>query len=83
LLSKLLFTAFVLVNCANNWEQEVLSGLKHVVEEVQGTYGIFDFVCKIQGQDMTVIEKTLSDIKKIQHISHTTTIHTIPEQNKD
>ncbi len=73
--------SFVLVNCDMGSEIETISKLKEFCDEVQGTYGIFDFVCKVSYDSMDSFEQTLLKIRKIQKITHTNTIHTIPEQS--
>ena len=73
--------AFVLVNCDMGSETQTIAKLKELCDEVKGTYGIFDFVCKLNYDDMESFEETLRKIRRIQKITHTTTIHTIPEQS--
>ena len=73
--------AYVLVNCNMGFEFETISKLKELCVDVQETYGIFDFVCKLNYEDMESFEKTLQKIRKIEKITHTNTIHTIPEQS--
>lgn len=74
-------TAFILVNCDMGYELKTISRLKEYCAEVQGTYGIFDFICKLIYEDIESFEKTLQKIRKIEKITHTNTIHTIPEQS--
>ena len=73
--------SFVLVNCDMGHEIQTIVKLKELCEEVQGTYGIFDFICKVNYDDMGSFEKTLQKIRQIEKITHTNTIHTIPEQS--
>jgi DNA-binding Lrp family transcriptional regulator len=73
--------SFVLVNCDMGSEIQTIEKLKELCDEVQGTYGIFDFICKLRYDDMESIEKTLLKIRQIEKITHTNTIHTIPEQS--
>jgi hypothetical protein len=73
--------SFVLVNCDMGSEIQTIEKLKELCDEVQGTYGIFDFICKIKYDDMEPFEQTLLKIRKIEKITHTNTIHTIPEQS--
>ncbi len=73
-------TVFLLINCAGGYEKHVSSDLQKLSVEICPTFGIFDFVCKIQGNDTESIEKKVQDIRKIQHVTSTNTIHTIPEQ---
>ncbi|MFQ5476284.1 MAG: Lrp/AsnC ligand binding domain-containing protein [Nitrosopumilus sp.] len=74
--------SFVLVNCDMGFEIETIAKLKELCDEVQGTYGIFDFICKIIYESTDSFEKTLQKIRQIEKITHTNTIHTIPEQSR-
>ena len=73
--------AFVLVNCDMGYEMETIAKLKGICDEVQGTYGVFDFICKLNYDSMDSFEKSLQKIRQIEKITHTNTIHTIPEQS--
>jgi len=73
--------AFILVNCDMGSEIQTIAKLKELCDEVQGTYGIFDFICKFDYDNIESFEKTLQKIRQIEKITHTNTIHTIPEQS--
>ena len=73
--------AFILVNCDMGSEIQTIEKLKELCDEVQGTYGIFDFICKFNYDNIESFEKTLQKIRQIEKITHTNTIHTIPEQS--
>ena len=73
--------AFILVNCNMGSEIQTITKLKELCDEVQGTYGIFDFICKLNYDNIESFEKTLQKIRQIEKITHTNTIHTIPEQS--
>ena len=73
--------AFILVNCDMGSEIQTITKLKELCDEVQGTYGIFDFICKFDYDNIESFEKTLQKIRQIEKITHTNTIHTIPEQS--
>ena len=73
--------AFILVNCDMGSEIQTSAKLKELCDEVQGTYGIFDFICKFDYDNIESFEKTLQKIRQIEKITHTNTIHTIPEQS--
>ncbi len=73
--------AFILVNCDMGYENQTITNLKKLCDEVQGTYGIFDFICKLKYNDMESFEETLQKIRRLEKITHTNTIHTIPEQS--
>ncbi len=73
--------AYILVNCDMGYEIQIIASLKELCNEVQGTYGIYDFICKLKYDDMVSFDETLQKIRRLQNITHTTTIHTIPEQS--
>ena len=73
--------AFILVTCDMGSEIQTITKLKELCDEVQGTYGIFDFICKLNYDNIESFEETLQKIRKIEKITHTNTIHTIPEQS--
>ena len=74
-------TGFVLVNCDLGYEIQTIEKLKELCDEVQGTYGIYDFICKCNYQDADMLEKILQKLRHVEKVTHTVTIHTIPEQS--
>ena len=72
--------AFILVNCDMGYEIQTITRLKELCDGVQGTYGIYDFICKLNYDSMDSFEQTLQKIRRLENITHTITIHTIPEQ---
>ena len=56
--------AFILVNCDMGFEMETITKLKELCGEVQGTYGIHDFICKLNYDSMESFENTLKKNKK-------------------
>jgi len=49
--------------------------------EVQGTFGIYDIVCKMDVPNEELLQGIItSKIRKLLHVRHTNTIHCIPEQ---
>lgn len=73
--------AFILVNCDMGYEVQTITRLKELCDEIQGTYGIYDFVCKLNYDNIESFEQTLQNIRHLENITHTVTIHTIPEQS--
>ncbi|MEK0360733.1 MAG: Lrp/AsnC family transcriptional regulator [Nitrosopumilus sp.] len=73
--------AFILVTCDMGYETQTIAKLKELCDDVQGTYVIFDFICKLNYNNIESFEKTLQKIRQIEKITHTNTIHTIPEQS--
>jgi len=73
--------AFILVNCDMGYEIQTITRLKELCDEIQGTYGMYDFICKLNYDNMESFEQTLQNIRRLENITHTITIHTIPEQS--
>jgi len=73
--------AFILVNCDMGYEIQTITRLKELCDEIQGTYGMYDFICKLNYDNMDSFEQTLQNIRCLENITHTITIHTIPEQS--
>ena len=73
--------AFILINCDMGYESQTITRLKELCDEIQGTYGIYDFVCKLNYDNMDSFEQTLQKIRRLENITHTITIHIIPEQS--
>jgi len=63
------------------YEIQTITKLKELCTDVQGTYGIYDFICKLNYDDVDSFGKILQKIRHLQNITHTITIHTIPEQS--
>jgi len=72
--------AYVLVNCEIGHEKVIISSLSKLCE-IQGTYGIYDFICKVSFDEMGSFEEILVKIRAIHNITHTNTIHIIPDQS--
>jgi len=73
--------AFILVNCDMGYEVQTITRLKELCDEVQGTYGMYDFICKLNYDSLESFEQTLQKIRRLENITHTITIHIIPEQS--
>ena len=74
-------TAFILVNCDMGYEIQTITKLKELCDEVQGTYGMYDFICKLNYDRADSFQQTLQKIRRLENITYTITIHTIPEQS--
>ena len=74
-------TAFILVNCDMGYEIQTIAKIKELCNEVQGTYGIYDFICRLSYDSIEALEEILQKIRHLKNITHTVTIHTIPEQS--
>tara|TARA_Y100000996_G_scaffold143369_1_gene110068 strand:+ start:241 stop:489 length:249 start_codon:yes stop_codon:yes gene_type:complete len=77
-------TAYVLVQCKIAHEMEVLKALLDIdlVKEAKGTFGYYDIFTKIQGDSSSKIEEVITKkIRTIPHVTATTTLSIIPEQD--
>ena len=57
--------AFILVTCDMGYETQTIAKLKELCDDVQGTYGIFDFICKLNYNNIESFQKTLQKIRQI------------------
>ena len=76
-------TAYVMINCDLGFEDKVIEELKHVtlVEEVQGTFGAYDIIAKVENPDRDKVrEAIIWNIRKIEHVRSTLTLMGIPGQ---
>jgi len=77
-------TAYVLISCDLGFEDAVIEDLKHIdsVKEVQGTFGAYDIIAKLENQERDKIRETIIwNIRKIERVRSTLSLMTIPEQN--
>ena len=77
-------TAYVLVQCKIAHEMEVLKALLEIdlVKEAKGTFGYYDILTKIQGDNSSQIEDVITKkIRNIPNVTATTTLSIIPEQD--
>ncbi len=76
--------AYVLISCDLGTEETVIEDLKHIdsVKEVQGTFGAYDIIAKVENQKRDKIKETIIwNIRKHEHVRSTLSLMTIPEQN--
>ena len=79
-------TAYVLVQCKIAHEMEIRKVLLDIdnVKEDKGTFGYYDIVVKIQGENNSSIEDIITTkIRTIPNVTTTTTLSIIPEQDPD
>ncbi len=77
--------AYVLINCQLGTEVQINNELTKIpeIKEVKGLYGVYDIFCKIDEPSQKTVEDIIgNNIRKIPHITHTNTIHVIPEQGR-
>ena len=76
--------AYVLISCDLGTEETVIEDLKHIdsVKEVQGTFGAYDIIVKVENQKRDKIKETIIwSVRKLEHVRSTLSLMTIPEQN--
>ncbi|WP_016940202.1 Lrp/AsnC ligand binding domain-containing protein [Candidatus Nitrosopumilus sediminis] len=77
-------TAYVLVNCKLGSEESILDSLKYLesVKEVQGTFGVYDIIAKIENSDKDKLRETVTwGIRKLENVRSTLTLMGIEGQN--
>ncbi len=75
--------AYVLLNCELGSEESTIQKLKDVnlVKEVQGTFGAYDILAKLESDSSEELNNTISTkIRHLDNIRSTTTLLTIEEQ---
>ena len=68
---------YVLINCDMGYDTEVINEIKknELVKEVQGVFGMFDVLAKIEHSEVRALNTTI--IRKIQEIQHVRSIQTL------
>lgn len=70
-------TAFVLINCEFACEEDVIEELKKIqsVKNIQGVFGIYDIITKIESNDTIGIKEIVSSqIRIIKNVNSTLTL---------
>lgn len=83
-------TAFILLNSDLGSDQEIVTKIKEILNvenglkyEVQGVYGIYDIVVKIEAEDADHLRSVITNkIRKIDKVQSTLTMMVIDEQEK-
>ena len=81
--SEAMETVYILIQCDLGKEVEIIDELMKVpeIQEVRGTYGIYDIFCKIQSDSKETLDEIITNkIRKIPRIRSTITLHWIPSQ---
>lgn len=81
-------TAYILINNKPESEIEIINKIKEVAKnagqstkyEIQGVYGVYDIVVKIECDTMEDIRNTLAQIRRIDKIISTITMLVNEEQ---
>jgi uncharacterized protein with GYD domain len=69
--------AFVLINCDRGSKVDVIDKLKNIenVKEIQGTFGEYDIIAKVEADPEARLRETISwNMKKINTIRSTLTL---------
>ena len=76
--------AYILVNTAPGVEKQVIDELSQIpgVVYVEGVYGGFDVIVRVEFPADEMITRTLNKIRKIEGIKSTLTMTFIPGQHK-
>jgi DNA-binding Lrp family transcriptional regulator len=77
-------TAYVLISCELGSEESIIDSLKHIesVKEVQGTFGAYDIIAKIENSDTDKLRETITwNIRKLENVRSTLTLMGIEGQN--
>ncbi len=83
-------TAFILLNSDLGSDQEIVTKIKEILNvekelkfEVQGVYGIYDIVVKIESENADHLRSIITNkIRKIDKVQSTLTMMVIEEQEQ-
>jgi DNA-binding Lrp family transcriptional regulator len=78
-------TAYALINCDVNSEEEIINELKKLpaVVEVSGVYGAYDIIAKLRSDTMDKLRETITlDVRKIDKIKSSLTMIVTENQGK-
>ena len=64
---------YILATCVPGNEKEVIQKIKELsnVSEVNGIMGKHDIFVKIQADDVTKVDSTISKVRTVPHVTHT------------
>ena len=83
-------TAYVLLNSDLGSDESIISKVKEILDnedninyEVQGVYGVYDIVLKVNSDNTTNLRSVITNkIRKIDKVQSTLTMMVIEEQEK-
>jgi len=76
-------TAYVLINCDLGSEEEIIKEIKKLpdVVEVNGVYGVYDIIVKLQADSMDKLRETITwKVRRIDKVRSTLTMIVIEGQ---
>jgi DNA-binding Lrp family transcriptional regulator len=80
-------TAYILLNSKPDSEVEIINNIKEIMKnnnqfkyEIQGVYGVYDIVVKVECEKMEDVRDTLGKIRRIDKIVSTITMLVNEEQ---
>ncbi len=74
--------AYILVTCIPGNEKEIIKKIKNIpnIVEVNGVMGRYDVFVKIQSDDVTKVDVTISKVRDVEHVTSTVTMPVIYDQ---
>jgi DNA-binding Lrp family transcriptional regulator len=76
-------SAYVLINCDLGSEEEIIKEIKKMdgVKEVEGTYGVYDIVAKVESDSMEKLKNVITwKIRRMPKVRSTVTLIVIEGQ---
>ncbi len=76
-------SAYVLINCDLGSEEEIIREIKKMdgVKEVEGTYGVYDIVAKVESDSMEKLKNVITwKIRRMPKVRSTVTLIVIEGQ---
>ena len=75
--------AYVLINCDLGSEEDIIKEIKGLdsVKDVQGTYGVYDIVARVESDQMDSLKDTITwKIRRMSKVRSTVTLIVIQGQ---
>jgi len=81
-------TSYILINSDLGTDESIITKIKEILDgennvqyEIQGVYGVFDIVLKLNSDDVNTLRATITNkIRKITSVQSTLTMMVIEEQ---
>lgn len=78
-------SAYVLINCDLGSEEEIIREMKKIegVKEVEGTYGVYDIIAKVESDNMEKLKNIITwKIRRMPKVRSTVTLIVIEGQGQ-